>query len=69
MPARDIYHHTVVEALKTDGSTITHDPLYLGYGSQNIYVDLGAEKTAIAAEKHGNLSYQLSLISYQYLMQ
>ncbi|NEQ38945.1 MAG: fatty-acid oxidation protein subunit alpha [Okeania sp. SIO3I5] len=69
MPARDIYHNTVVEALKTNGWTITHDPLYLGYGGKHLYVDLGAEKTAIAAEKHGNFSYQLSVISYQYLMQ
>ncbi|MGK7920108.1 MAG: XisH family protein [Trichodesmium sp.] len=53
MPARDIYHNTVVEALKTDGWKITHDPLYLGYGGKHLYVDLGAEKTAIAAEKHG----------------
>lgn len=53
MPARDIYHNMVVEALKIDGWTITHDPLYLGYGGKHLYVDLGAEKTAIAAEKHG----------------
>ena len=51
MPARDIYHNTVVEALKTDGCTITHFPLYLGYGGKHIYVDLGVEKTAITAEK------------------
>ena len=53
MPARDIYHNTVVEALKIDGWTITHDPLYLGYGGKHLYVYLGAEKRAIAAEKHG----------------
>ncbi|MEB3342175.1 element excision factor XisH family protein [Okeania sp.] len=53
MSARDIYHNTVVEALKTDGWKITNDPLYLGYGGKHLYVDLGAEKTAIAAEKNG----------------
>ena len=53
MPARDIYHNTVVEALKTDGWTITHDPLYLGYEGQHLYINLGAKKTAIAAEKQG----------------
>ncbi|NEN90446.1 MAG: fatty-acid synthase [Okeania sp. SIO3H1] len=53
MPARDIYHKKVLGALKIDGWTITHDPLYLGYGGKNLYVDLGAEKTAIAAEKEG----------------
>ncbi|MGD1699150.1 element excision factor XisH family protein [Dapis sp. BLCC M229] len=32
---------------------MTHDPLYLGYGGKHLYVDLGAAKTAIAAEKQG----------------
>ena len=29
MPARDIYHDCVRNALKKDGWTITHDPLTL----------------------------------------
>ncbi|BAY13994.1 element excision factor XisH family protein [Calothrix sp. NIES-2098] len=51
MPARDIYHNVVIQALIADGWTITDDPLYLGYGGRDLYIDLGAERSTIAAEK------------------
>ncbi|MBM3226183.1 MAG: fatty-acid synthase [Candidatus Tectomicrobia bacterium] len=51
MPGRDLYHDTVVHALHTDGWTITHDPLSLSYGGRDLYVDLGAERLTLAAEK------------------
>ncbi len=51
MPARDIYHDEVVKALQADGWTITADPLRIGYGGQNFYIDLGAERNLLAAEK------------------
>ncbi|MEM7592093.1 MAG: XisH family protein [Cyanobacteria bacterium P01_A01_bin.83] len=50
MPAKDIFHDTVRNALIKEGWTITDDPLYLDYGGVDMYVDLGAEKL-IAAEK------------------
>ena len=50
MPARDIYHDTVRNALIKDGWVITHDPLALAWGTARMYVDLGAEKL-IAAQK------------------
>jgi hypothetical protein len=49
--AKNIYHDTVVHALEADGWTITHDPMTLSYGDRDLYMDLGAERTAIAAEK------------------
>lgn len=52
MPAQDIYHNAVKQALIKDGWTITADPLRIGYGDVNVFVDLGAEKS-IAAEKAG----------------
>lgn len=52
MPARDVYHDVVVQALIADGWTITDDPLYLAYGGRDLYVDLGAERNAIAAQKN-----------------
>jgi hypothetical protein len=51
MPAKDLYHDTVVQALIKDGWEITDDPLLLSYGGRELYVDLGAEKRAIAAQK------------------
>ena len=50
MPAKDIYHDTVRNALIKDGWTITDDPLRLVYGKQDVFVDLGAEKL-LAAQK------------------
>lgn len=50
MPARDIYHDSVKNALIKDGWTITHDPLRLSWGGKDMYVDLGAEQL-LAAEK------------------
>jgi hypothetical protein len=50
MPARDIYHDHVKNALVKDGWTITHDPLKLEWGGKDMFVDLGAEQL-IAAEK------------------
>ena len=54
MPVRNIYHDAVVHALTADGWTITHDPLTLSFGGKDLFVDLGAERTAIAAEKSGH---------------
>lgn len=53
MPAQDIYHDAVLHALTTDGWRITHDRLSLSYGGRDLYVDLGAERTTIAAERDG----------------
>jgi hypothetical protein len=52
MPAKDIYHDSVKNALIKDGWTITHDPLKLKWGRKEVYVDLGAERL-LAAEKEG----------------
>ena len=50
MPARDIYHNTVKNALIKDGWTITDDPFRLKWGNNLLYVDLGAEQL-LTAEK------------------
>jgi len=52
MPARDIYHSTVKQALVKAGWNITHDPLRLQWGTKDMYVDLGAEEL-VAAEQQG----------------
>jgi hypothetical protein len=52
MPAKDTYHEAVRTALIRDGWTITHDPYTLTFGSRNVFVDLGAERT-LAAERGG----------------
>lgn len=52
MPARDIYHDVVVQALIADGWTITDDPLRIAFGARDFYVDLAAE-LPIGAERDG----------------
>lgn len=52
MPAKDIYHDAVRNALMKDGWIITHDPYTISFGVKDVYVDLGAEQP-IAAEKDG----------------
>jgi XisH protein len=51
MPAKDLYHDIVIQALITNGWEITDDPFLLSYGGRELYVDLGAEKGTIAARK------------------
>ncbi len=63
MPAKDFYHDTVVAALIHDGWEITDDPLILSYGGRELYVDLGAEKTTIAAQKD-NLKIAVEIKSF-----
>jgi hypothetical protein len=51
MPAKDIYHNTVKNALIKDGWIITHDPLRIRLArGRNLFVDLGAERL-LAAER------------------
>jgi hypothetical protein len=52
MPAKDIYHDQVKNALEKENWQITKDPLVLKWGTRDLYIDLGAEKL-IAAEKTG----------------
>ncbi|MBW4585719.1 XisH family protein [Aetokthonos hydrillicola Thurmond2011] len=49
MPAKDIYHNTVKNALVKDGWIITHDPLRIRLArGRNLFVDLGAERLLAA---------------------
>ncbi len=63
MPARNIYHNDVIQALKDDGWTITHDPLLIPYGDRRLFVDLGAERTTIGAER-GNERIAVEIASF-----
>ena len=59
MPAKDIYHDTVKNALIKDGWTITHDPLRLRWGSDILYVDLGAERLLTATKKERKIAVEV----------
>ena len=51
MPARDIYHQVVKQALIKAGWTTTHDPYALAWAKRNLSIDLGAEQL-LAAENN-----------------
>jgi hypothetical protein len=53
MPARNIHHDAVIQALRADGWTVTHDPLVIPYGDRRLFIDLGAERMTIGAERGG----------------
>ena len=52
MPAKDIYHNEVKNALLKDGWTITADPYFIKYEDAELYAALAAEKP-IAAQRQG----------------
>jgi hypothetical protein len=52
MPAKDIYHDAVKQALIKDGWLIVAENYMLEYGGDKLYPDLAAEKS-IAAESQG----------------
>ncbi len=51
MPAKDKYHDHVRRILEKDGWAITHDPYFIRLGRRKGYIDLGAERSFIGAEK------------------
>lgn len=51
MPAKNVYHDAVVAALGSDGWTVTHHHLRISFGVRKLYVDLGAERGTVGAEK------------------
>jgi hypothetical protein len=54
MPARDSIHAAVVNALVKDGWEITDDPLYLEFGNRHLFIDIGAEDSALVSlEREG----------------
>ncbi len=59
MPAKDIYHDTVKNALIKDGWTITHDPLSLKVGKKDIFIDLAANKLLVAQKQDTKLAVEV----------
>ena len=59
MPAKDIYHDTVKNALIKDGWIITHDPLSLKVGKKDIFIDLAANKLLVAEKKDKKIAVEV----------
>ena len=63
MPAKDIYHDAVKNALIKDNWTITHDPLHLRWGNDLLFVDLGAERLLRATKKDRKIAVEVKSFS------
>jgi len=61
MPAKDIYHDAVRNALIKEGWTITDDPLILSIGKRDLFVDLGAEKLITAEKDHQKIAVEIKI--------
>lgn len=60
MPAKDIYHNTVKNALIKDGWKITHDPLHIRLiRGKNLFVDLGAERLLTAERETQKIAVEV----------
>ncbi|MGB3311249.1 MAG: element excision factor XisH family protein [Nodosilinea sp.] len=59
MPALDLYHDAVKQALIKDGWSITHDPLHLRWGRKDMYVDLGAKRLIVATRSEENIAVEV----------
>lgn len=59
MPAKDIYHDSVKNALIKEQWSITHDPLTLRVGKKDMFVDLGAEKFLGAQKQDRKIAVEI----------
>lgn len=59
MPAFDLYHNSVKQALIKDGWVITHDPMHLRWGRKDMYVDLGAKRLIMAERSEEKIAVEV----------
>jgi hypothetical protein len=59
MSAKDRVHQQVVNALRKDGWTITHDPFKVRWKTRKLQVDLGAEKLIAAEKEAGKIAVEI----------
>jgi len=59
MPAKDIYHDAVKNALIKDGWSIIADPYFLRYEESEIYADLLAEKALLAEKENQTIVIEI----------
>jgi hypothetical protein len=59
MPALDLYHNAVKNALLKDSWTITHDTLHIKWGKKDMYVDLGAKRILTAEREEQKIAVEV----------
>lgn len=61
MPAKDIYHNQVRNALIKQGWQITDDPYTLEYKGLRLYADLGAEKILLGEKQNQKIAVEIKV--------
>lgn len=59
MPAKDIFHDCVRQALIKEDWIITDDPLSLKIGKKDLFVDLAAEKLLVAEKQNQRIAVEI----------
>jgi hypothetical protein len=59
MPAKDVYHDTVKNALVKEGWTITSDQLFIRFGGFDMYIDLGASQVIAATKEKQKIAVEV----------
>jgi hypothetical protein len=59
MPAKDIYHDAVKNALIKDGWTITADPYPIKYAEVKLFADLAGDKTLAASRQERQIVIEI----------
>ncbi len=68
MPARDRYHQELKNALEGEGWTVTDDPFYVGIGSTNVQIDIGAERLVIAEKEAEQVAIEIKTFRHPSLV-
>ena len=68
MPAKDVYHDTVTNALIKESWTITSDQLFIRFGGFDMYIDLGAVQVLAAQKEEQKIAVEVkSFVSGSFL--
>jgi hypothetical protein len=59
MPARDLYHQVVKQALIKANWRVTHDPFPLTWAKRNLSIDLGAEQLIAAEQQERKIAVEV----------
>jgi hypothetical protein len=59
VPARDLYHQVVKQALINANWTITNDPFPLTWAKRNLSIDLGAEQLIAAEQRERKIAVEV----------
>lgn len=63
MPAKDLYHQTIKNALIADGWTIIADPYIIKYADDKLYADLAASRPLAAQRNHQKIVVEIKTFS------